>query len=252
MRRIEMSKMSLKQGIMAGMLAVSLLAVNTTALAEEATTGNDKPGTEASSKGYIKLTPNKGEESPEILVPKEEENEAPDDETTSTGNKGPLTIDTISVLDFGSFELSGTTEIYSVSNKVEGIKTKKVQVTDRRGTGAGWTLKVKSSEFTDETDTKKILKGATLSFPKGRMDKTEGNTSAEPTKEDNVTLMTGDAEVKTFMTAAAGAGLGSWMNVMNSDEVKIEVPAGNLAGSYSATLEWSLANIPTADTPTVD
>ncbi|WP_217265817.1 WxL domain-containing protein [Enterococcus silesiacus] len=238
--------MSLKQGIMAGMLAVSLLAANSTVLAAETTTGNDNDGTKATSHGHIDLKPNEGKESPEVLVPEEEKTEAPDTETPSTGNKGPLTIDAISALEFGAFELSGTTEVYSVTNQVDGIKSKKVQVTDRRGTGAGWNLQVKSSEFADKTDAKKILKGATLSFPIGRMDKTEGNTSAEP-KKSEVTLITGNSELDSFMKAEAGAGLGSWMNVMNSSEVEIKVPAGNLAGDYSATLEWSLISVPTAE-----
>lgn len=241
-----MSKMSLKQGIMAGMLAVSLLAANSTVLAAETTTGNDKDGTKATSHGHINLKPNEGKESPEVLVPEEEKNEAPDTETPSTGNKGPLTIDAISALEFGSFELSGKTEVYSVTNQVDGIKTKKVQVTDRRGTGSGWDLQVKSSEFADKTDDKKILKGATLSFPQGRMDKTEGNTSAEPLVSE-ITLLTGNAQADSFMKAEAGAGIGSWMNVMDSSEVKITVPAGNLAGDYSATLEWSLISVPTAE-----
>lgn len=46
------------------------------------------------------------------------------------------------------------------------------------------------------------------------------------------------------MAANKNNGLGTWMDKFNASEVKLTVPAGNLAGEYVSTLTWSLLDAP--------
>lgn len=66
----------------------------------------------------------------------------PDDNPPSndpTGNTGDLRIDYMSKIDFGKQTISGKTETYTAQKPA---LTTEVQVSDLRGTGAGWNLQV--------------------------------------------------------------------------------------------------------------
>ncbi|MBP1042610.1 WxL domain-containing protein [Vagococcus sp. BWB3-3] len=238
-------KMSLKKVVIAGLVATTVLAAGgASVLAAQETIGNKEDGSKATSYGHVTLTEGDEKELPEVIVPEEDKDkEKPDPETLPTENEGVLTIDAISALEFGTLTLSGKSEEYSVTNAA-GFTNKKVQVTDRRGTGAGWNLKVKASAFADKDEPTKVLKGASISFPQGEVISSEGNLSVAPSVFAS-TIIVPNTDAQSFMSATAGTGLGSWMNVMESKDVKLKIPAGNLKGDYSATLEWSLESLPT-------
>lgn len=46
------------------------------------------------------------------------------------------------------------------------------------------------------------------------------------------------------MTSAVNTGLGTWADQMTTTDVSLKVPSGNLAGDYTATLEWTLTDAP--------
>ena len=240
-------KMSLKKVVIAGLVATTVLAAGgVQVLAAPATIGNATDGTKATSFGHIELIEGDKDKIPEVIVPEEDKDkEKPDPETTPTENTGLLTIDAISALEFGKLTLSGQTEEYAVTNDPEaGYTNKKVQVTDRRGTGAGWKLTVKTSAFTDKDEPTKVLKGASIAFPQGEIISSDGSQSPAPTVFAS-TIIVPNENAQSFMEAEAKTGLGSWMNVMQSSDVKLKIPAGNLKGDYTATLEWSLQALPT-------
>ncbi len=64
------------------------------------------------------------------------------------GTQGPLSIDFASSLQFGTSKITTTDEVYSayaqevVSDGVSSFRPQYVQVTDNRGTDAGWKLTV--------------------------------------------------------------------------------------------------------------
>jgi hypothetical protein len=117
-----------------------------------------------------------------------------------------------------------------------------LHVTDS-GNGSGWAVTVADSPFTDTAgDT---LKGAVLSLddsanPAIKADATD-NVSALPTFTADTTL---SASPSTVLSAAPKAGVGAYTTTYNGTDASLAVPAGNIGGSYSSTLTWTLSNAP--------
>lgn len=197
----------------------------------------------AESKADFTLQAGDGETVPEVTEPI----------GPGTGNKGPLSIDAVSSFNFGSDKISEKQATYEAI--VEKGQSLGVQVTDQRGTGAGWDLKVKISEFKNE-DQKRTLVGAKLSIPKGTITTTSATTTAPPI----ATGLTLNQESNIIFSAAKETGLGTWVNIFensvengeeegetkagNPEKVELEVPTGNYADKYSATINWSLEDAP--------
>lgn len=157
----------------------------------------------------------------------------------STGNTGMLTLDNITPFQFDKHKVTGGTETYSIT--ATGAN---VQVSDRRGTGAGWELKVTAATFKDKVDNTKVLKGAQIVIPKGEVQSTVGNTSEKPTT-NLVTLDALDGEISSVLfQAEKDQGMGTWVDQLNPSEVKIIIPGGNFVGEYSSTLTWVLGDTP--------
>ena len=170
------------------------------------------------------------------------------DGSGTTGQKGDLTIDNITALDFGSVKLTGDGQ--TIDNTVVNPN---VQVTDKRGTGAGWKLMVKSSTFADATDATHTLKGATIDFPMGTVKtnaKDTANNTAMPTANKLTVPADGTSSDQVVMQADKDKGLGTWedafeQNTDSNKKVALNVAGGAYAGAYSATLTWTLTNTPT-------
>lgn len=170
----------------------------------------------------------------------------PGDGSGTTGQKGDLTIDNVTSLNFGSVKLTGDGQ--TITNTVEKPN---VQVTDKRGTGVGWNLMVKSSAFKDATVATHTLKGATIDFPAGAV-KTNANDTANNTAMPTANKLTvpadGTSSDQVIMQAATDKGLGTWEDAFeqgaDSSKVSLNVAGGAYTGTYSATLTWTLANTP--------
>lgn len=167
-----------------------------------------------------------------------------DPNNPGTNNPGPLSIDFISNIQFGNNKINGKDTVYSALNK-----SPYVQVTDVRGTEAGWELKVAASEFTSTKNPKDVLKGAELTFKNAAVKSaSKGNVSQPPTSSD-VTLINSDAQ--TIMNADENQGSGTWLSTWTANsEVNENVQLKVLSGSakanteYTAELNWSLSDAP--------
>ncbi|EHL2520593.1 WxL domain-containing protein, partial [Listeria monocytogenes] len=91
-----------------------------------------------------------------------------------TGNTGSLTLDYVSSVNFGEHEVSSTEQSYSSTSRKPFI-----QISDRRGTGAGWKVTATATAFQNE-DGAASLSGATLSFKNGET-ASASNTATTPT-----------------------------------------------------------------------
>jgi len=164
-----------------------------------------------------------------------------------TGNTGPLTLDYVSSVEFGSHEISHRTVEYSAISKKPFI-----QVSDRRGTGAGWSVIAKASKFTSgTTDT---LPGAVLYF-KNAMVNSIG-TGNSPTAVQTIALNTDGSTASPVVSATTSTGLGTWLTSWlgtNPDEndgelnnnVTLKIPAGSATvGNHIATITWTLTDAP--------
>nr|WP_207696053.1 WxL domain-containing protein [Enterococcus sp. DIV0212c]MBO1354576.1 WxL domain-containing protein [Enterococcus sp. DIV0212c] len=207
---------------------------------ENSGVGNEVTGTSdgkgATSQAHMTLMPGDGATDPtDPIVPTD-----PEEPGGGTGNKGPLTIDNVTPLEFGEHKLAGGESIYSTTSKKPNV-----QVTDSRGEGKGWTLQITSSEFKDIKDSKKILKGAVLTLPIGTLQTTTGNVSEKPESKE-VKLNTDKPSTENLLVAKAKAGMGTWANEFDAKAVTVKVPAGNFAGEYVSTLTWTMLDAPKA------
>ncbi|HIB3644124.1 TPA: WxL domain-containing protein [Enterococcus faecalis] len=165
----------------------------------------------------------------------------PNPEVPGTGNSGPLTIDHVSNFDFGAQEIGEKDEIYNARKN-----NLYVQVTDRRATGAGWTLKASIDEFNNQDNTK-TLKGAEFSLKNGNIKSTSGNISEKP-KGYDVNL---NKDLQVIMQAGTDQGMGTWLDVFSGEEentsVQLKVPAGSARHKekYSSVIRWELTDAPT-------
>lgn len=157
----------------------------------------------------------------------------PGEEDGGTGNDGPLRVDFVTPLNFGERQLTGGREIFSAENTHPNV-----QVSDFRATGTGWSLHVSTNGFEDEaTDT--ALRGAELIFVEGSL---ETDTNGVPDPLTHTATIYANSGSVPVMTAPAGHGMGTWAH--RFADVTLEIPAGNLAGDYEATLFWTLVNAP--------
>ena len=148
----------------------------------------------------------------------------PDDpDNHGTDDNGPLSIDYVSNISFGTQEISSDSQVYSALNAEPHV-----QITDKRGVEGGWTLTASVSKFKAEDQSE--LKG--------------DNTSAQPTVNEDVTF--NNTEAQNVMSAASLAGEGTWLDVFPGEEghntdVQLAVPSGSAqAKEYTATITWTL------------
>lgn len=166
-----------------------------------------------------------------------------DPDNPGTGHVGPLTINYASNIKFGEQKISGKDITYNGLNAAPFI-----QVTDIRGTGAGWNLSAKSTGFAN-ADGKKVLKGAELSFKNGQVKAgSKNNISVAPVTSN---IVFSNAASQQVMNAKKEAGKGTWLNVwsgtdQSNENVQLKVLAGTAEADteYTSTITWELADAP--------
>lgn len=194
---------------------------------------------EAESKSTVKTTVGEPTEPTPPVDPTDPEK--PNPEVPGTGNTGLLTIDYVSSIDFGEQEIKEKEDIYNAKTEHPYV-----QVTDKRGTGAGWTLKASIDDFKNEDKTE-ILKGAELSLKNGTIKSTSGNVSEKPQGYD-VNL---NKDLKVIMQAGEDQGMGIWLDVFSGTKddnanVQLKIPAGSAKAkqNYSSVIRWELTDAP--------
>lgn len=175
----------------------------------------------------------------------------PTEDGTVTGQEGPLTLDYISNIDFGSQAVSTAEERIQTSTAAPFI-----QVSDRRGTGEGWNVQALAHSFTAAgVDT---LPGSTISFLNGGTIST--STTAAPIVNPNIVLSTNGDAVNVVTAAAkevagplsSAQGLGTWVSswltsYAPGSEVSLYIPeAASSAGTHVAQIDWTLTAGPVA------
>lgn len=171
------------------------------------------------------------------------------------GTAGPLSLDYASSLDFGKQKITSSKQVYyaKAQSYLDGNGQSKtgpnyVQVTDNRGTEAGWHLQVKqNSQF--KTANNEELTGAQITFKNGTT--ISASESAKPTGEATI-IVKPTNEWTDVMMATEGQGAGThlltWGNDQETAEKSIElsVPGTTTkyAKKYETTFTWVLADTP--------
>ncbi|EUJ35683.1 WxL domain-containing protein [Brochothrix campestris] len=146
------------------------------------------------------------------------------------GTDGPLSLDFVPSLNFGTAKITTKNEEYSAyaqqikADATEGTpeignyRPNYVQVTDNRGTEAGWTLSVQQVKQFASTEQKELT-GAAIQLTDGKLNTVEGSTAQAPTGATEVSLV--PEETINIVTAAAGQGAGVWANYYGSSETSL-------------------------------
>lgn len=183
----------------------------------------------------------------------------------NSGGNGLLRIDFApKTFDFGTKELPTVTTTYyanplsvTSANGATDTWTNYVQVTDKRGTYAGWTLSVKQEkQFTNAAAANNnVLEGAVLSLgtEQAKAEIAGSNVDAKytPSTVQEITKLVPGTQTD-MIVAGKEEGLATWVYRFGSSATKdkgisLTIPAGAYtAGAYSSTLTWSLSDVPSA------
>lgn len=192
-------------------------------------------------------------------------NPGPEDPTTpdkkpEQGTAGPLSIDYASSLDFDIQKITSTDQFYKAkpqkfSNRTKPEGPNYVQVTDGRGSDAGWTLQVKqNSQFKSTKD--KVLTGAEIRFKNGQV-----NTASASPKPSIVRPSfelkfneDGTGVAQNIMSAKTDEGSGTYVLAFGDDDsaknsIELFVPGSTTkyADKYTTSITWTLTDVPGID-----
>ncbi|WP_436644922.1 WxL domain-containing protein [Latilactobacillus sakei] len=157
--------------------------------------------------------------------------------TTADITPGKITLSSAPSFQFGTVAASAN-DISYTSTSTSGI----LNIADA-GTGTGYTVTVEASPFTATGGAE--LKNAQLLLDNKETDPIKAddvdNVSTPPTLVAKLSLSSSPV---TVVSAAAGKGVGAYTGTYGSTDASLKVPAGNIGGSYSSTLTWTLGNAP--------
>jgi hypothetical protein len=224
-----------------------------------ASTGYDTDGQVSFFEGSDITTPVVMPNNPDPNLPVIPQN--PDGTEPTPGTAGPLSIDFASSFDFGVNPISNKDQTYfAKSQSYFDSKTKTsnyIQVTDNRGTLAGWSLSVTESGQLQNESSKEYptLDGATISLTHPILSSLSNAPS--PVTQPVIDLVPNTKAI--VATASNGTGAGTWVTSWGEQgdlriqdmksinpSVKLFVPGttGKEAGTYKTTLIWSLSSLP--------
>ncbi len=233
--------------IIAMALAVSCFSLNTmAAMAAETNSYNSNAAITFESSTEVTLP----------VDPENPENPVTPVGPTNPGTPGPLSIDFASSFNFGNQKISTQDKTYyAMAQKVtlaDGVtiaeRPNYIQVTDNRGTEAGWTLSVKQNDIFESTaNSAHTLPGATI-----KINTINVNTSsASPVPGTVASSIILNTSEKTVMAAAEGEGAGTYIakfgemsNAARSVELFVPGSITKYAETYRTTITWSLSDTP--------
>ncbi|MGH1815553.1 WxL domain-containing protein [Enterococcus casseliflavus] len=235
--------------MVAGVLLASAVLLNTTTYVEV-------EATEYTSNGAIEFEPDSSVTNP--VDPTDPERpvtpiDPTDPEGPQTGTAGPLSIDFASSFQFGKQLITTETKNYKAELQEFSDGTvgpNYVQVTDKRGTQAGWALSVvQNGQFKTAEDEE--LEGAELSINFGASASIMSDDIAPEITHSHAFIP--NREI-TLVNAEARKGMGTWVYkfgedaVEGADAINLNVPgrAVKLAKEYRTTLTWKLSDVPDA------
>jgi len=176
--------------------------------------------------------------------------------TTGSGNLTFLYV--TDALDFGSAQsVTSNTQSLDLSSLSTGSFTDAkvdnanfvTEISDTRGTNAGWSVSLSSTPMTNSADSDvntKTLKGATVDFNGGNeITKISNSASTTGITANTVSVPTETAMAKTIYQASADNGAGQTAFQLAPTNIKLaNVGPNTKTGTYNGTLNWTLSDTP--------
>ncbi|MFJ6268308.1 WxL domain-containing protein [Lysinibacillus xylanilyticus] len=222
------------------------------------------------SNGMVAFIPNEDSQGP--VDPNDPDPEKPVNPVDPTDPEGPkpgtgssLGVDFVSSLDFGINEISNKEKIYYAnaqeltSSEGSNYVPNFAQISDNRGTNAGWKLTVKQEgQFANAAAQNKKLTGAQIKFVNPTV--TGKTVVTPPTAAKEVKLDPNGAE-SLVISAKPTEGAGLWVNlwgqvdemtnaegekVQKNKAISLSIPGKTPkdAVTYSTKLTWNLSDVP--------
>lgn len=172
----------------------------------------------------------------------------PDGGNNETGSNGPLSLDVVPNFAFGAQKITGNVETY------ESVNLKPyIQVTDTRGTGAGWKVTASLSSFTEVGNSSEVLlTSATLRLKNAQV-KTKNVGNTNPPVATSVVNLTAGGMSEDILIAVIGKGKGTWLNTwlatsqtdLTNANATLQIDTQNVKNiAYEATIDWTLSTTP--------
>lgn len=158
---------------------------------------------------------------------------------TTTITPGTITIKSAPSIEFGTVNSSANDIKYTSTNFSSGLQVA------NPGQATGWSVTVSGTPFTTGATNGTTLKGAVLDLADTETTPVTAddadNVSTLPTFTASTPITSAPAIV---LNAAAGQGVGAFTAKYGNNDASLSVPAGNIGGSYTSTLSWTLTNAP--------
>ncbi|GAK09253.1 WxL domain-containing protein [Geomicrobium sp. JCM 19038] len=136
---------------------------------------------------------------------------------------------------FGEQSISSSSQTYTVTDGIERF----VEVTDNRGTGAGWDVQVRAPQLASENAE---LTGAELLLTPSSISSDSSNVSNPPSLSGTIRVT--DA-AQSIISAGVNEGLGTWETNFLPTNLELVVPPGTArVDDYSTTITWMLLSTP--------
>ncbi|WP_163969697.1 WxL domain-containing protein [Oceanobacillus halotolerans] len=150
-----------------------------------------------------------------------------------TGGESVL-VDRLSVGTFSAVTLNG--EVQNTQAQIDSF-----EITDPRGSGAGWNVVMTASPFvsTDGEGNELPVDALTVEAP-------TLTALNESTSTDNIQKTGGtvDNTGTTILSAPVGEGLGRYSVSFNPEDLDLRIPAGAYTGTYTSTITVTINNGP--------
>ena len=150
---------------------------------------------------------------------------------------GALELGSASNFNFKLNAISIKDEVYTAEGDANTV-----EVSDLRGTNAGWLLEVKQNgQLKNEDTLNKELSGSEIII--GNITPSSSWQTAAPSASEEIKLDPNGAS-SPVMNAEENTGAGEWLATMNN--VRLAVPGKTVkdAVAYTTTLTWSLSDVP--------
>jgi hypothetical protein len=154
---------------------------------------------------------------------------------------GELKLVTAPTLFFGDdHPISDEEETYTAQSVGDNVR-----VSDLRGSGAGWELRVSLSQFTlDGSEGVETLQGASITTPAPTVKAVNNNLGAPPTQVSEIVLGSDGVETAVWR-APKDTGMGVWDLEWHAAATTLTVKPGTAQeGKSVASLNWSLHSTP--------
>lgn len=196
------------------------------------------PSMSGQSKATLSLEKGTNDSAPGIIIPEHEKEEI-------TSQTGDLTIDYVPKFTFILNKIENGIGYYEM--QLDKKKASFLQVSDRLGTGGGWTLNLTVQPFIGKKGGR--LTDGRLLFHEIIFHKKETNISKSPVFEKKITYSIGEkSQSHPLITANKEEGISTWALQFEKEKqglVTMEVPLkGNKTDQYTSTFLWELLATP--------